>query len=224
VDGSFLNTSLIARGGVIGRPHIRGRTLTLNVTIDRGRIEDIMRLAVNAPKAPMVGALRLETKLVLPPGEEDVVRKLQLDGRFGLTRTRFSSDTVQDKINELSHRGSGRVQEKEIASVSSRFGGRFKLGGGNLAIPDVKFDVPGTTVQLAGNYALEAETIDFTGTLFMDAKVSETQTGVKRLLLKIVDPLFARGDGSAIPIRINGTRNDPSFGLDRSRLVSDRRR
>ena len=61
--------------------------------------------------------------------------------------------------------------------------------------------------------------LDFTGTLLMDAKISETQTGLKRLLLKAVDPLFKKdGGGSAIPIKIGGKRSDPAFGLDRSRV------
>ena len=83
------------------------------------------------------------------------------------------------------------------------------------------FDVPGSLVDLAGTYDIVPETLNFKGTLFMDAKVSETTTGIKRLLLKLVDPLFRRdGGGSAIPIKITGTRSDPSFGLDKGRLFS----
>jgi hypothetical protein len=88
----------------------------------------------------------------------------------------------------------------------------------------VKFDVPGAIVQLAGRYVLERENIDFKGTLFMDAKVSETTTGIKRILLKVVDPLFRRdGGGSAIPIKIGGVRDNPSFGLDKGRIFSNTR-
>jgi hypothetical protein len=173
----------------------------------------------------MTGGLRLKTKFVLPPGDVDVVRKLRLDGNFSLTAARFTNDDVQKKIVELSRRGSGKVGDKaaeiEPAKVTSKFEGRFKLGDGALAIPSVTFDVPGATVQLVGAYALVPETIDFKGTLFMDVKVSDTTTGIKHLLLKVVDPLFKRdGGGSAIPIKITGTRDDPSFGLDRGRVFS----
>jgi hypothetical protein len=91
----------------------------------------------------------------------------------------------------------------------------------------VTFDVPGSVVELGGTYDLLPEQLNFTGTLFMDAKVSETATGIRRLLLKAVDPLFNRdGGGSAIPIRISGKRSDPDFGLDRSRVFKnpDKRR
>jgi hypothetical protein len=228
VNAKILNTTIVAKGGVVGKPHADGRTVSLDVTINNGRLEDIMRMVVKTPKAPMIGGMHLNTKFVLPPGDVDVVKKLRLDGRFTLTGARFTSADVQKKIVELSQRGSGKVGDKaedlDPSKVASKFDGRFKLGDGRLAIPDVKFDVRGATVQLAGEYALVPETIDFKGMLFMDVKVSETTTGIKHVLLKLVDPLFKRdGGGSAIPIKITGTRNDPSFGLDAGRVFSHKR-
>jgi hypothetical protein len=53
----------------------------------------------------------------------------------------------------------------------------------------------------------------------MDAKISQTVTGWKSMLLKIVDPIFRKpGGGSTVPIKIEGTRNDPKFGLDVGRV------
>jgi hypothetical protein len=49
----------------------------------------------------------------------------------------------------------------------------------------------------------------------MDAKLSQTTTGFKSLLLKAVDPFFKKGTkGAVLPIKIGGTRESPSFGLD----------
>jgi hypothetical protein len=221
VAASFLNTSIVARGSVAGEPHKPGRTVSLDLTMSQGRLEDVLRLAIKAPAPPMTGGLRLKTTFVLPPGDEDVVKKLRLDGRFTIAGTRFTNATVQDKINELSHRSRGKVREPEIQRVASRFDGAFRLGGGRLEIPGVKFDVPGSVVDLAGTYDLVPETLNFKGTLFMDAKVSDTTTGVKHFLLKLADPFFRRdGGGSAIPIKVTGSRSDPSFGLDKSRLFS----
>jgi hypothetical protein len=222
IDASFLNTRLMAKGDVMGNPGRHGRTVTLDVAIDHGRLEDLLRLAVDSPKAPMTGAVRLKTSFVLPPGDIDVVKKLKLNGHFTLAGTRFTSDTVEAKISELSRRGRGRPDDTASSRVASKFDGVFRLAGGRLDIPKVTFDVPGALVQLAGTYVLERESIDFKGTLFMDAKVSDTATGIKHVLLKIVDPLFRRdGGGSAIPIKITGVRADPSFGLDRGRLFSN---
>ncbi len=219
IDASFLKTSLVAKGGVIGKPGKDGRTVTLDVTIDKGRLEDVLKLAVKA-NSPMTGALRLKTAFVLPPGDVDVVRKLRLNGRFAIDDGRFKNLDVQGKINELSQRGHSKEQRPDVPStVASRFTGAFRLGGGKLSLPDVTFDVPGAGVRLAGAYDLVPETLNFTGTLFLDVKVSETTTGFKSVLLKIVDPLFRReGGGSAIPIKITGSRANPSFGLDRGRV------
>jgi hypothetical protein len=54
--------------------------------------------------------------------------------------------------------------------------------------------------------------------MLMDAKLSQTQTGVKALLLKAVDPFFRKNGTSQLPIKIGGTRSDPSFGLDMRRV------
>jgi hypothetical protein len=53
----------------------------------------------------------------------------------------------------------------------------------------------------------------------MDAKISQTQSGLKRLLLKVVDPIFTKdGGGSALPIKITGKRDAPDVGLDMGRV------
>jgi hypothetical protein len=220
IDASFLESSLVARGAVLDEPgHAKGRLVTLDIDMERARIEDVMLMAVKATKPPMTGALKLVTKFVLPPGESDVSERLRLDGRFTIAGARFTNSDVQGKIMELSHRGRGQSPEAAKESVTSNFAGRFKLAGGVLALPEVSFDVPGAKVQLAGQYSLKQETIDFKGMLLLDAKVSETTTGVKSLLLKVVDPLFTKdGVGSAIPIKIEGTRHDPKFGLDVRRV------
>jgi hypothetical protein len=104
--------------------------------------------------------------------------------------------------------------------VASDFQGRFKLGGGRLLLPEVSFEVPGARVELAGSYALKNETLDFKGQLLLDARISQTTTGWRSLLLKVVDPLFKgkSGRGSAIPIKIGGSRSAPAFGLDVRRV------
>ena len=221
VDAWFLNSYLHATGAVLDAPKGQhGRTVTLDVAMDKARIDDVMKMAVKTASPPMVGALKLDTKFVLPPGETDVVDRLRLDGRFSILKARFTNYDVQAKIEELSTRGRGRTSEAAKARVASDFQGRFKLADGRLSLPEVTFDVPGARVELAGYYGLKSEVIDFKGQLLMDAKVSQTTTGWKSLLLKVVDPLFKQkdGSGSAIPIKIKGTRNAPEFGLDVRRV------
>ena len=221
IDAWFLSSYLHATGAVLDAPKGQhGRTVSLDVAMDKSRIEDIMKMAVKAASPPMVGALKLNTKFLLPPGENDVVDRLRLDGQFAIMKAHFTNYDVQGKIEELSKRGRGKTAETTKERVASDFRGRFKLGGGRLMIPAVSFDVPGARVELAGQYALKPETLDFKGQLLLDAKISQTMTGWKSVLLKAVDPLFKRkdGSGSAIPIKIGGSRSAPAFGLDVHRV------
>jgi len=219
VNASFLRTALTARGGVVKRPGIHGRTVTLDVVMDQARLEDVLLMAVKSPHPPMTGALKLTTKFELPPGDRDVVEKLKLDGAFTIADARFASFDVQTRINELSHRTRGQNPVQKAQRVSSRFAGTFRLRQGQLAIPHVTFDVPGSAIRLSGTYGLVSEHIDFAGTVFTEARISEMTTGFKSLLLKPVDLLFKwDGGGSAIPIKITGTRNAPAFGLDKGRV------
>ncbi len=220
VDASFLKTSLTARGGVVKRPGKDGRTVELDVVIDDGRLEDVLLMAIKTPTPPMSGALKLTTRFELPPGDRDVVEKLQLDGAFTIANASFASPLVQNKINELSRRTQQQGAE-QAAKVVSQFAGKFTLRAGELALPHVTFDVPGSAIRLSGQYGLVSERIDFAGMIFTEAAISEMTTGYKSLLLKPVDLVFKRdGGGSAIPIRITGTRQEPAFGLDKGRVFN----
>ena len=219
IDASFLNTSIVAKGAVIDLPGAPGREVSLNVTIDRGRLEDVLKLAVKTPKPPMQGALKLSTRFVLPPGDKDVVEKLRLNGQFSIAGGRFTSDEVQQKINELSRRGRAKAAEVP-QQVASDFKGQFALADGVLSLPNVTFNVPGAAVQLAGQYALRRETLNFKGELMMDAKVSQAAGGgIKGMVLKVLDPIFEKNGRTVIPIKISGTRQAPSFGLDARSLL-----
>ena len=197
----------------------KGRTIALDVSAD-GRFEDFLRLAVKAPKPAMRGAIALKTALVIPPGDIDVVQKLQLKGSFQIRRGQFTSDTVQDKIDELSRRGRGQPGNEQVSNVSSDFGGAFALRNGRLDLPKFQFTVEGARVALGGNYGLPTQQLDFEGSLILDVPISKTTTGIKSLLLKVVDPLFRKdGAGAVIPIVVAGTVDQPSFGLDKGRII-----
>jgi len=49
----------------------------------------------------------------------------------------------------------------------------------------------------------------------VDTKISKTTSGVKALLLKIMDPFFKKKKtGAIVPVRIGGTYEKPEFGLE----------
>lgn len=73
----------------------------------------------------------------------------------------------------------------------------------------------GARVELRGGYSLASQELAFAGHLILDAPVSNTTTGFKSLLLKLVDPLFRRdGAGTVLPVTVSGTVDSPSFRVD----------
>ncbi|MBV8847257.1 MAG: hypothetical protein JO307_30990 [Bryobacterales bacterium] len=215
VYAQFSKSALIARGGVTSGGKGKGKTIALNVSVEKGRLEDMLRLGVQGSDPFMTGAVAFDTKLVIPPGEIDITKKLQLDGAFKVASAQFSQTSVQENVNKLSHRGKGEPEEPPDANVASNFSGSFSLRNGAMKFQNLSFHVPGVNVALHGTYGLMDQTIDFHGTATLDAKLSQTTTGVKSFLLKAVDPFFKKKSaGAVIRIKVTGNRSQPKYGLD----------
>ena len=220
VEARLIDTLIVTRGAVIRTEDVKGRRISLDVAIDDGRIEDILKLAVKATKPIMTGRMQLRAKLLLPAGDRDVIDKLDLAGTFKLNQARFTNVNVQEKINALSQRAKGDETAGTGPSVVSNLSGKFTLQGGTLTFSDLSFGVPGAIVQIAGTYDVRQETLDFRGSLLLDATLAETTSGWKAVLGRMAQPLFRRpGGGSKLPIRISGPREQPKFGLDVGRAL-----
>jgi hypothetical protein len=153
----------------------------------------------------------------LLPGQ-DVSQELQLDGTFDASAARFSKADAQEKVDKLSNRSRGQTDDAADDSVASNFQGRFKLVNGVMHFTDLAFMVPGAAISLNGDYTLANGEMDLRGTARLQAKLSEMTTGFKSILLKAADPFFTKkGGGTLLPIRITGTRDSPSFGLNLGR-------
>jgi hypothetical protein len=80
--------------------------------------------------------------------------------------------------------------------------------------------VPGAEIDVAGKYGVEGGTLDFQGKAKMQATISQMVGGWKGFLLKPADRLFKKdGAGTEVAIHINGTREDPKFGVDLDRTM-----
>lgn len=220
VEAVLGQSTIVAKGAVVRTQDVKGRRINLDVRLDRARLEDLMRLTVKAKQPPITGRVDLVTKFLLPAGASSVVERLQLDGRFALAQARFANIDVQKKITQLSQRGRGNEESDGAGeSVVSDLKGRFTLRNAQLSFPELTFSVPGAMVELAGTYDLRGETIDFSGNLLTDASLSDMTKGFKSLLARVAQPFFKRpGGGSKVPIRISGTRSNPSFRLDVRRV------
>ena len=219
VVARFLHSVLKTHGAVLDQDRkLRARTIQLDVTSENARIEDLIHLAVKTDEPILTGPTRLRANIVIPERDADLTDRLNVSGNFRIDQGRFSDPALQDKVDSLSRKGQGQPRVEEISNVPSQLQGKMQISGGVIHFRGLRYAVPGATVKLHGDYAVEDGRLDFHGELLLDAKLSQTTTGAKALLLKAVDPFFSnKNGGSRIPIKITGTRQQPQFGMDRGR-------
>lgn len=217
VKAHVLNSSFVASGSVI-RLKPSGHEVSLDVVIENARIEDLLALAVRTEPPIMTGTVQSKAKMDLPPGAEDVDKRLRLAGEFHIAGVHLSNAKAQERIDDLSVRSQGKPKlaaEADTPDVRSDVSGVFKLSDGTMAFSKLHFEVPGTKVDMNGHYSLDGKTFDFHGKVRLDARLSHMMTGWKSVLVKPVDPFFAKnGAGTEVPIKITGTKGAPHIGLD----------
>jgi len=218
VKATILDTWLVADGSVVRMKEPNGHRVQLDVTIAKGRIQDLLKLAVRTDPPVMTGGVRLKTNFDLPPGDAVMSDRLKLAGRFQVTQAHFTNEKVQNKIDALSLRSQGKpklAKENVSEDVSSDLSGVFNLEDGVINFSQLQFNIPGTQVNLTGKYSLDGNQFDFHGKARLDAKLSHMMTGWKSILLKPADPFFSKnGAGTELPVKVTGTKSEPHFGSD----------
>ena len=224
VKARILNSSLVANGSVERTKDPNGHHVELDVEVDRGAIEDLLKTAIRTDPPIMTGVVQLKTKVDLPPGEADVANRLNLTGIFQVSGAHFTNEKIQGKIDALSVRSQGKpkqAKEGSLDNVHSDMKGTFRLRNGLLSFSQLQFQVPGTDVNLTGTYSLDGNQFDFHGKARLDAKLSQMETGWKSLLLKPVDPFQQERR------RYRGSGGDPRHEIGpsfRPRLRAQRQR
>jgi hypothetical protein len=175
----------------------------------------LLNLAVRSSQPVMKGKILLNANIEIGEGDADLIQRMRLSGQFGLTEAQFSNPETEEKLDKLSLKGQGKPQEARADDPVSDLNGNFRENQGEVDFSRLVFGVKGAMVKLAGSYNLDSGGLDFRGKLRLEAKLSQTTTGVKSFLLKPVDPFFAgKGAGTVLPIKITGTKEKPTFALD----------
>ena len=210
------NSTLHVKGEVVDmEKDVKGRTIRLDAVSSDARIEDLLWLAVKSDEPVMTGSATLKAHIEIAEADTDILQRLTIHGQFGVGNAEFTSSTVQGKIDSFSKRAQGEPKATDLGTAVSALKGRFDVDKGLITFSELSFAVTGASVQLAGTYQMTSGEMNFHGKLQMDAKLSQTTTGVKSFFLKTVDPFFkGKHGGTEIPIRITGTKDHPSFGLD----------
>lgn len=220
VEAHIGNTKIVAQGSIAGAKDRDGKVALLELSAQGGRIEDILGLFVESRRSPMSGELAFRTKVAIPSGGESFLKKVKMQGSFGVDEGNFSKSETQKNVNELSAGARGEKIE-DAETVLTDLKGRATLDDGIARFSDISFGVPGAAARMYGNYNLLTEKIDLHGRMRVDAKISKTTTGVKSLLLKAIDPIFKKKKtGEIVPVHISGTYGHPQFGLDLTKPTS----
>jgi hypothetical protein len=216
VEAHFLRSTLSVQGEVVDlNTSVRGRTINLNAQSKQARAEDLIRLAVKTDQPVLNGPAKLNAKIRIPEEEDkDLSDRLDVTADFELTDGHFSNPQIQDKIDTLSRKGQGEPKNREIVHVPTQLDASMHLKDAAINFSRVHFLVPGASLDMQGTYVMGDGGLDFRGDLYLDAKLSQTTTGAKSLLLRAVDPFFkGKNGGARVPIKVTGTKDHPVFGL-----------
>jgi len=237
VTSQFSKTTVVSDAKIVGTHGHRGKTATINLETRTGRIEDILRLFTKAAQPPMAGEVSFKGIAILPPGKMRFLKKVELEGDFGISDSNFTRPSTQEKVNQLSQNAQTETREKiekedkakgkdeeakeEVGDrsappVVSDLQGHVALKNGTATFSNLSFYIPGAHAQMHGTYDLITEKIDLHGALKMDSDLSDTAHGAKAVVLKLIDPFFKkkRGGGSDVPVKIGGDYHNPTFGMD----------
>jgi hypothetical protein len=214
VDAHFRRTHVVARGSIAKGPGRKGKTALIDLEAPRGRIEDVLWLFVKEARAPMSGPVGLQGKVEIPPGERPFLEKVKLQGAFGVDEGSFTKTQTQEDVNKLSAGARGENKD-DAETVLTDLKGQVVLENGTAKFSDLSFNVPGAEARLHGTYNIINHKIDLHGPMKVDTAISKTTTGMKALMLKMMDPFFKKKKkGEVVPVHISGTYEHPQFGLD----------
>ena len=221
VDADFWKTHAVAQGSVATSPNGKGKTGLIDIRAKDARIQDLLLLFIQAKRAPMSGTVTLQAKAVIPPGDQPFLKKLKMQGSFGLAGGVFSDPSTQDSVDKLSAGASGEKnkngnqQDSDPETALTDLEGQVNVVDGTARFSELSFWVPGTHARVEGTYNLINYKIDLRGRMRVDTKISDTSSGTKSFLLKMMDPIFKKKPkGEVVPVKISGTYDHPTFGLD----------
>jgi hypothetical protein len=219
----------------------KGKTTSLELEVNKGRIQDLLRLFITAKQPPMNGQTHLKAHIVMPPEGRPFLKELILQGDFEIDEAAFAKRTMQLQVDELSDKARGEKKDKDKDKSKNKdeykndgenkkasesdaddpqdvvlnLRGHVEVRDGVARFSDLSFDAPGASARMSGTYNLLNEQIDLHGTLKTEARLSQDTSGIKSVLLKPFDPVFkGKKAGAEVPVKITGMYQNPQFGFD----------
>jgi hypothetical protein len=143
-------------------------------------------------------------------GEKDISKDVQK--HQNANNKNNNADNKNENENENENKNKDQADPE---TVLTDLQGQVDVINGAASFADLSFRVPGAHARVHGTYNLINYKIDLRGKLRVDSQISNTTTGAKAFLLKVMNPFFKKKPkGEVVPVRIGGDYNHPTFGLD----------
>ncbi|MGA9511806.1 MAG: hypothetical protein WBV55_24505 [Candidatus Sulfotelmatobacter sp.] len=146
-------------------------------------------------------------------GEKNISNEIQKDDKTGdkITGDKITKDGKHDDHDHDNH----DKDQPDPETVMTDLQGQVNVSNGTANFADLSFRVPGAHARVHGTYNLINYKIDLRGQMRVDSQISNTTTGAKAFLLKVMNPFFKKKPkGEVVPILIGGDYDHPRFGLD----------
>jgi hypothetical protein len=227
VNAAVLKTRISANGKIAGSAGQNGKTATVDLNVEQGRIQDVLWLFVRGKKAPFNGNTSFRAHVVIPPGDPQFLRRVRLTGDFGILGGEFAKPSTQMAVDTLSEKAQNQTVSEKSAdedpdAVLTNLSGHVELTGGVANFRDFSFEVPGASAHMHGTYDLTSTAINLHGMLKTESELSQMSKGFKSTLLKPFNGLFKKKHaGAVLPVYLQGTYHAPEAGLDIMAVAKD---
>jgi hypothetical protein len=215
VKAQLGNSTVLARGEIASKGASNGKTISLTGIENEGSITDWLELLAHNHHPKMTGTMKFRTIVYVPPGQKDFIDRVNLRGDFEIGQADFTKPATQEKVNNLSRAAQGKKPDDAPESVFENMRGHVEMENSVANVTDLYFGIPGALAHMHGTYGIENNKIDLHGNLRVDQKLSKSQSGLKSVFLKAIEPMMKKKKaGEIVPVKITGTLRDPSYGID----------
>jgi hypothetical protein len=198
--------------GTIGRAQDGKRAAIIDLSCDRGRVEDTFYPFIKSPKSPLTGDVAFQMHVVIPSGHERFLKKIEVKSDFRIQNARFTNSRTEMRVSKVAERpGQKEPDQTPLADLN----GQVTVLKGIAHFAKLSAEDGDASAWFRGNYDLMDEHVNMHGTLTTRASLAKTTSGIKAVFAKVLDPLFKKsGNKKVVPVKISGTYHNPSFGLD----------
>ena len=198
--------------GRIGRQADGKHAAVIDLTCDRGRIEDTFYPFIKGSKSPLTGNVEFHMHVMIPSGHERFVKKIELQSDFRIQDARFTNPQTESRLSKISERPH---QKQPDTNAPADLSGKVMLLHGIARFSQLSARDGDASAWFRGNYDLTNEQVNMHGKLTTEASLGKTTSGIKAVFAKALEPLFKKGKHQkVVPVKISGTYHKPSFGLD----------